>query len=293
MNMLVKFSPELSAWIVHNLDRGCSAPDVVAAMLAQDFDPAVAAALVNAVVHARSSGLPPPEGEMEIEVDEPGFRHETPRLPPGAVIRTSDRDVVVALRVQQPALALLQGVLSPDECAEIVALGRGRLRASTVMDPHSGRDRTAEHRSSEGMFFLPGETPFVARIERRIAELMNCPLRNGEGLQLLHYHPGAGSAAHYDFLTPGSTANDASLARSGQRVSSLVIYLNDVERGGETVFPEIGLAVTPRQGHAVHFEYTNSRGDVDLKSVHAAAPVQAGEKWVLTKWMREREFVSA
>ena len=89
---------------------------------------------------------------------------------------------------------------------------------------------------------------------------MNCPLRNGEGFQLLHYHPGAGSAPHFDFLTPGSMANDASLARSGQRVSSLVIYLNDVERGGETVFPEIGLAVTPRLGHAVHFEYANSRG---------------------------------
>jgi prolyl 4-hydroxylase len=293
MNMLVKFSPELSAWIAHNLDRGCSAPDLVKAMLAQDFDAAVAAALVNAVVHARSSGLPPPEGEMEIEVDEPGFHYETPRLPAGSVIRTFDRDVVVALRLQQPALALLNGVLSPDECAQFIALGRHRLHASTVMDPHTGRDQVAAHRSSEGMFFLPAETPFVAAIERRIAELMNCPLRNGEGLQLLHYHPGAESAPHYDFLTPGSAANDASLARSGQRTSSLVIYLNDVERGGETVFPEVGLAVTPRQGHALHFEYTNSRGDVDLKSVHAAAPVQAGEKWVLTKWMREREFVSA
>ena len=293
MNMLVKFSPELSAWIAHNLDRGCSAPDLVKAMLARDFDPAVATALVNAVVHARSSGLPPPEGEVEIEIDEPGFHYETPRLPAGPVIRTFDRDIVVALRVEQPALALLNGVLSPDECAQFIALGRDRLRASTVMDPRSGRDEVAAHRSSEGMFFLPQETRFVAAIERRVAELMNCPLRNGEGLQLLHYHPGAESAPHYDFLTPGSAANDTSLARSGQRVSSLVIYLNDVERGGETVFPEVGLAVTPRQGHAVHFEYTNSRGDVDLKSVHAAAPVLAGEKWVLTKWMREREFVSA
>ena len=89
-----------------------------------------------------------------------------------------------------PALALLQSVLSPEECAEFIALGRGRLRPSTVLDPATGRDVVAGHRSSEGMFFLPQETPFVARIERRIAELMNVPLRNGEGLQLLHYHPG-------------------------------------------------------------------------------------------------------
>lgn len=293
MNMLVKISPELSAWITHNLDRGCAAPDLVRAMIEQDFDPAVANALVHAVVHARSAGLPPPEGEVEIEIDEPGFRYETPRLAAGPMIRTFDRDITVSLRLQQPALALLQDVLSADECAQFIALGRERLRPSTVMDPNSGRDQVAMHRSSDGMFFRPEETPFVAAIERRIAELMNCPLRNGEGFQLLRYHPGAQSAPHFDFLTPGTEANDASLARSGQRVSTLVIYLNDVEAGGETVFPEVGLSVTPRRGHAVHFEYANSRGDVDLKSVHAASPVIAGEKWVLTKWMREREFVSA
>jgi prolyl 4-hydroxylase len=161
------------------------------------------------------------------------------------------------------------------------------------MDLGTGRDSVAAHRSSEGMFFRPEETPFIARIEHRVAELMNRPLRNGEGFQLLHDHPGAGSAPHFDFLTPGNAANDASLARSGRRVASLVIYLNDVERGGETVFPEIGLAVTPRQGHAVHFEHANGHGQVDLRSEHAAAPVEAGDKWGLATWMRERPFVSA
>ncbi len=287
MDMHVRLAPELGAWIAHNLDRGCAAPDVVQAMLAQDFDPALAAALVEAVVHARRDGLPPPAGEIALRIDEP------PRLAPGPVIRTFDRDIVVALRVERPALALLANVLSPAECREIVALGRPRLRPSTVMDPGTGRDTVAPHRSSEGMFFRPQETPFIAAIERRVAELMNCPLHNGEGLQLLHYHPGGASAPHFDFLSPGTPANDDSLARSGQRVSTLVMYLNDVERGGETVFPEIGLAVTPRQGHAVHFEYVDGRGDLDLQSVHAAAAVEAGEKWVLTKWMRERPFVSA
>ncbi len=292
MNMHVKLSPELGTWIAHNLDRGCAAPDVVHAMLAQDFDPTVAAALVQAVVHARAQGLPPPRGEVHVALDEPAYHPETPRLPAGPVIRAFDRDIVVSLRVAQPALAVLANVLSADECRDVIALGRDRLRPSTVMNPVTGRDTVAPHRSSEGMFFRPEETPFIARLERRMADLMNRPLRNGEGLQLLHYHPGAGSAPHFDFLTPGTAANDASLARSGQRAASLVIYLNDVERGGETVFPEIGVAVTPRQGHAVHFEYANSRGEVDLKSVHAAAPVEAGEKWVLTKWVREREFVS-
>ena len=293
MNLLVKFSPELAAWMMHNLDRGCVPVDLVQAMLEQGFEPSVAAGLVEAVVAARAGGATLPAGEVEIAVEDVDYVVEPPRLPAGPVIRTFDRDVMVALRARRPALAVLHGVLSPDECAEFIAAARGRLRPSTVVDPATGRDVVAAHRSSEGLFFLPAETPFVARIERRLAELMNVPLAHGEGLQLLHYAPGAGSEPHYDFLSPTNDANAASLARSGQRVASLVMYLNDVERGGETVFPELGLAVVPRAGHAVHFEYANSRGQVDLHSVHAAAKVEAGEKWVLTKWVRERAFVPA
>jgi prolyl 4-hydroxylase len=148
-------------------------------------------------------------------------------------------------------------------------------------------------RSSEGMFFRLQENPLVARIDRRVSRLMNLPLENGEGLQILRYRSGAQSVPHFDFLMPTNAANVASLERSGQRVSTLVIYLNDVAQGGETVFPEIGLAVTPRKGSAVYFEYCNSAGQLDSLSLHAASSVRAGEMWVATKWMRQRRFVPA
>ena len=84
-----------------------------------------------------------------------------------------------------------------------------------------------------------------------------------------------------------------SIARSGQRLSTLIVYLNDVIEGGETVFPEVGLSVVPRRGNGLYFEYTNSRMQVDLKSAHGGAPVIQGEKWIVTKWMRARRFVPA
>jgi prolyl 4-hydroxylase len=69
--------------------------------------------------------------------------------------------------------------------------------------------------------------------------------------------------------------------------------LNDVPAGGETSFPELGWAITPRLGHAAYFEYCDSRGVVDWRSLHAGNPVLEGEKWVASKWMRQRRFVSA
>ena len=143
------------------------------------------------------------------------------------------------------------------------------------------------------MFFLPGETPLIAALDARFSQLMNLPIDHGEGLQVLRYGPGTRYTPHFDFLVPRNEASEQSLRRSGQRVSSLVAYLNDVPGGGETAFPHAGLSVCPQRGNAVYFEYCNGRGQVDAASLHAGSPVTEGEKWAVTKWMRERPFVSA
>ena len=297
MSLLVHFSAELKTWILHNLDRGCAPADVAASMIAQQFAPDVAHGLVDAFVQARSSAVAPPSDCVMLPIPsaEPlsVYHYETPRMAAGPVLRTADRDIPVVLRLAQPVLAVLEGVLSAGECDTLIALARHRMRPSTVVDPLTGQDRRAEHRDSEGMFFALQETPFIANLDRRIAEVMNCPVEHGEGLHVLHYGPGAKSTPHVDFLVPSNAANAASIARSGQRISSLVIYLNEVGGGGETVFPEVGLAVTPKKGNAVYFEYSNSLGQLDDKSVHAGAPVSEGEKWAMTKWMRARRFIAA
>lgn len=112
-------------------------------------------------------------------------------------------------------------------------------------------------------------------------------------MQVLRYRTGGHTAPHFDFLIPSNAANSESIARSGQRISTLIVYLNDVTEGGETIFPAAGLAVVPRRGNALYFEYTNSRQQVDQWTLHASAPVVSGEKWVVTKWMRARRFVPA
>jgi prolyl 4-hydroxylase len=198
------------------------------------------------------------------------------------VIDAGDREVTVLLRLEQPALAVLGGVLSDDECQQLIELARSRLARSTVVDPLTGVNATADYRNSEGMFFRLAECSFISRLDQRISRLMNAPVENGEGLQVLRYGPGGHSAPHFDFLIPSNTANEASLERSGQRTSTLIVYLNDVPQGGATAFPAIGLSVTPRRGNAVYFEYANSHQQLDGKSLHAGAPVIEGQKWAMT-----------
>jgi prolyl 4-hydroxylase len=80
------------------------------------------------------------------------------------------------------------------------------------------------------------------------------------------------------------------LAMGGQRISTLIMYLNDVPAGGSTVFPEVGLDVLPRKGNALYFAYATEDGQLDRRSLHGGSPVGAGEKWIATKWIRQRPY---
>jgi len=117
----------------------------------------------------------------------PAYEYEASRLPPGTSIRTADRLVRVAARAAQPSLAVLNDVFSAEECEELMALARPRLAPSTTVDPLTGRDRAGEQRGSLGMFFRLRESAFIARIDERLSDLMNLPVENGEGLQVLRY----------------------------------------------------------------------------------------------------------
>jgi len=90
-------------------------------------------------------------------------------------------------------------------------------------------------------------------------------------------------------LAPAEPGTPTILKRGGQRVATLVMYLNEPARGGGTTFPDVGLEVAPVRGNAVFFSY--DRAHPSTRTLHGGAPVIEGEKWVATKWLREREFV--
>jgi prolyl 4-hydroxylase len=221
------------------------------------------------------------------------YEYETARIAAGNVLRARGREFRVLQRLQRPVVATVEQLFSPGECQRLIAQALPRLRRSTVVDPLTGTNAVADYRESEGMFFRLREDPFIAELDERVSAVMGCPVEHGEGLQVLRYGTGGHTAPHFDFLTPSNAANSESIARSGQRISTLIVYLNDVTEGGETIFPAAGLAVVPRRGNALYFEYTNSRQQVDQWTLHAGAPVVSGEKWVVTKWMRARRFVPA
>jgi prolyl 4-hydroxylase len=295
MPVVVNFPDDVRSWLIAQIERGIPHEAIARQLEAQNVAAALAYSIVSTVARGVAAGTPPAAGRLSID-DAPlaktPYRPDAPLRVAAAHIHEVDgRDVVVLAHLERPALAVLANVLGHDECDALVTLARPRLAPTRVIDPVTGKDGVARHRSAEGVFFRPQETPLISRIEKRIEQLTGVPLENGEGIQMVRYLPGAESTPHFDYLLTTNPANLESIERSGQRIGTLIMYLNDVEAGGETTFPEVGMTVVPRKGHAVYFEYGNRLGQCDPASAHAGAPLLSGEKWIATKWLRARRYV--
>jgi prolyl 4-hydroxylase len=276
-------TPDLRKWIVEQAEAGHSADSVLKAMLASGWSEDVAIDAMEETLRghlerkAVEKGLPP-----ALAVPEPPLE-ESPLYLDGG-----DRQVAVLQNMYSPRVVVFGGLLSDEECEQLIALATPRLARSLTVATKTGGEELNADRTSNGMFFQRGENELVQRIERRIARLVNWPEENGEGLQILQYGPGAEYKPHYDYFDPAEPGTPTILRRGGQRVATLVMYLGEPEKGGGTVFPDVHLEVAPKRGNAVFFSY--DRPHPSTRTLHGGAPVLAGEKWIATKWLRERKF---
>ena len=277
-------TPELRHWIIQQASAGQPPEAVLKSMLASGWDEDVAIQAMEATLtqhlaeRQKAAQLPP-----AVPVPEP--------LPDGprTVLSAGDREVTVVTSMRNPRVVVFANLLSDAECDEIVQLASARLARSETVQTETGSSEVNEARTSDGMFFERGEHPVCARLESRLATLLSWPIENGEGLQVLRYRPGAEYKPHYDYFDPVHPGSASILKRGGQRVGTVLMYLNTPRKGGGTTFPDVGFEVAPIKGNAVFFSY--DRAHVNTKSLHGGAPVIEGEKWVATKWLREREFV--
>ena len=277
--------PVWSDWIANNLRRGCTQQSMIEPMVQAQIDAKVAAACIARVADTLT------QSKMHHASVTSPYQYEASRIMSGNTIALSNGSVKVVLRLARPDIVLIEGFMSDEECDALIEQSKRKiLSPSTIVAPQSGNKEVIDARTSEGMYFQRGENELVQRLERRISELVNWPVERGEGMQVLHYRAGAEYRPHFDYFPMQDPGSASHMVAGGQRVSTLVMYLGDVTEGGETVFPSIGLSITPRRGSAVYFAYANSIGQVDPATLHAGAPVVSGEKWIATKWMRQRQY---
>ncbi|XP_047325295.1 probable prolyl 4-hydroxylase 3 [Impatiens glandulifera] len=204
----------------------------------------------------------------------------------------------------EPRAFIYHNFLSKEECEYLIDLAKPHMRKSTVVDSKTGKSKDSRVRTSSGTFLKRGKDKTIMKIEKRIADFTFIPVENGEGLQILHYEVGQKYDPHYDYFV-----DEFNTKNGGQRVATLLMYLSDVEEGGETIFPAAqgnysavpwwnelsecgkkGLSVKPKMGDALLFWSMRPDATLDTTSLHGGCPVIIGNKWSSTKWMHVDEY---
>ncbi|XP_076950909.1 putative prolyl 4-hydroxylase 9 [Bidens hawaiensis] len=220
-------------------------------------------------------------------------------LPPGK----SGDDFLTTIPFQvlswTPRALYFPAFATAQQCESIIKMAEVELTPSTLaLREGDTEENTKGVRTSSGTFISANEdkTGILDLIEKKIERATMIPRSHGEAFNVLRYDIGQRYLAHYDTFNPAEYSPQKS-----QRMVSFLLYLSDVEEGGETMFPFengesknatydfkkcSGLKVKPRKGDGLLFYTLHPNGTIDSAALHGGCDVIKGQKWVATKWIR-------
>ncbi|EDS45526.1 prolyl 4-hydroxylase alpha subunit 1 [Culex quinquefasciatus] len=188
-----------------------------------------------------------------------------------------------------PFITVYHDVASDREISKLIELAKSRISRATIRD--DGEPQVSNARTSQNAWLDAGDDRVVTTLDRRVGDMTGgLRQQSYEMLQVNNYGVGGHYVAHHDWAME---AVPYAGLRVGNRIATVMFYLSDVEIGGATVFPQLGLAVFPRKGSAILWYNLYRNGKGDRRTLHAACPVLSGSKWVANQWIHEyhQEFV--
>jgi prolyl 4-hydroxylase len=194
-----------------------------------------------------------------------------------------------------PLVQVVDDFVTVTERTHIIELSVRDL--DTALVSADGPPITSAGRTGSVAWIKHDATPTVHGLVRRVSRLVGIPIRHAESLQVVHYAEAQEYKPHFDAYDMTTEKGRQRTARGGQRIVTTLMYLNDVEAGGATTFPELGLDVEPRPGRMVIFHDVADPGLQDMtrhpRSLHGGAPVRSGQKWACNLWFRARPWQPA
>jgi hypothetical protein len=191
---------------------------------------------------------------------------------------------------EAPLIKAFPDFLPAPVCRRLIRLSRPRLKPALVYDAVNKRNYQSPARTNSIAEFNLVENDLIHfLIQEHMSAACGVPMRQMEGTAILNYLPGQEISDHYDFIDPALPNYQQEIAENGQRIITFLIYLNDDYRDGETVFPKLNLRHKGRTGEGLFFVNALADGASDLRALHAGTPPAAGEKWVVSQFIRNRE----
>jgi prolyl 4-hydroxylase len=176
--------------------------------------------------------------------------------------------------------------LSPDECTMLMrTIDAGSRRSTLLTQSNDPNFRTSDSCD------LDRWSPEIQPLDERIANLLGIEPQFGETIQGQRYAPGQQFRAHHDYFHEGESYWADMEQQGGQRTWTAMVFLNAVDQGGATWFPQAGVRFKPNPGQLVAWNNMNPDGSPNKLTLHEGMAVVRGTKYIITKWFRERPWV--
>lgn len=205
-------------------------------------------------------------------------------------------DVKLETLNERPLIMRIHEIISRREALHVRNEALPRLQRSTV---NSGDSlQTSNFRIAKTAWISSERDSVAERIERRLGEILNIEMGQSEDLQVVNYGLGGFYGPHLDSAR-STKANNKTFSdetdsvpisdlQRNDRLATILIYLNQVEAGGATVFPRLNVTLAPIERSAVVWFNIMEDGRTDEMTLHTGCPVLLGSKWIATKWPREQ-----
>ena len=189
-------------------------------------------------------------------------------------------------------IAVVHDFISQEECEEILAYSWQNMERSTVASK-DGKGQKHDKRTGSNTWLQHDASPIIKGVADRISQMVRMPLKNAEPFQVVYYKENEEYDYHWDsFDESDDVATEEYTKNGGQRLITVLGYLRDVPKGGETGFNHLGVNIQPRRGSIiVWWNVEPNTTKREIKSQHAGLPVLEGEKYAFNLWFREREFI--
>ena len=210
----------------------------------------------------------------------------------GCILGNMDEETKSNLNIisTDPIIYVIDDFIDECSCEHIVELSKDKYERAKVCGDKKGQ--FSNGRTGKNCWITHDEDLITLEIADRISELVGIPLENAESFQSIYYDKGQEYRIHYDsWDLDNSPKMKRSFKTGGQRLLTVLGYLNDVEKGGGTRFSKLNKVVQAKKGRIVIFQNvefgTNKK---HIKSQHAGMPVIEGEKYAFNLWFREHDI---
>ncbi|RUO41585.1 2OG-Fe(II) oxygenase [Pseudidiomarina aestuarii] len=190
---------------------------------------------------------------------------------------------------EDPRVQVVENFFNESEAKHIIQLAENGMERARVSDDKEGS--ISDARTNSLCWVKHDKSIITSNLADRVAKFIQMPVSHAESFQVIRYGPTQEYRAHFDAYDLSTERGQRCTARGGQRLVTVLGYLNDVEAGGSTAFPHLNINVVPKTGRLLIFDNVyKGTTDIHKQSLHAGTPVVKGIKWAFNLWFHIREF---